>query len=437
MKDVKDLVACVVDHGRFVHVARTLGQQYGKVYYTSPEERDCPLLREAVVGDGFDEIERVGSLWAVKDKIDLAVFCDIGFEAEQRELHAQDIPVWGPGGAAALESDKGLFLKLLAETNLPVAKHVVIRGLTKLASHLTDVEDVYIKISKFRGDFETMHWTNWEEMEGTLDGLAVRFGPFKELIQFYVFDSIETEIEDGIDSYRVGGQWPKRVLHGMEKKDKSFIGTMQDFADLPEEVRRVNEAFGPILDRLTSDGALKFSTEVRITKDGESFFIDPTVRFGSPPSQGEMLLIKNWGEIIARGAIEGVCVEPETEDEFVVQARVDLGENRTDWSSFRLEPEIDDALKGGFCCKVNGRLALPPITEYETSEVGYLCATGKTLKAAIENLRDLKDKLPDGLQCEFASLADLLREIGEAESSGMEFSDQPLPEPAEVVESKA
>ena len=428
MKDVKDIVCAVIDHGRFVHVARTLGQQYGKVYYTSPSERDCPLIREAVVGDGFPEIERVTSVWDVAEEADIAVFCDIGFEAEQRELRSRGIPVWGPGGAGSLESNKGLFLRTLAETTLPVAKHVVIKGMTNLTVHLMETENVYLKISNYRGDFETMHWTNWGDMEAELDALAVRFGPFKELVTFYVFDAIDTEIEDGIDSYRAGGKWPSMVLHGVEKKDKAYVGAMQKYEDLPEEVRKVNDAFGPVLDKFSDGSPMKFSTEVRITKEGESFFTDPTCRFGSPPSQGECLLIKNLGEIIARGAIEGVCVEPETEDQFVVQANVTLDGDRSDWTAFKLEEDVDEALKGGFCCRVNGRLALPPITEYHSKEVGYLCATGPTLKAAIEKLRDLKSRLPDGVGCEFVSLADLLREIEAAEGDGMEFGDRQDPQ---------
>lgn len=434
MKPVSELIACVVDHGRFVHVARTLGQSFTKTYYTSPEERDCPLIREAVVGDGFDEIERVKSLWQVKDECDLFVFPDIGFEAEQAELRRQGRSVWGAGQVGLIESNKGLFLKTLAETDLPVAPHTVITGLTNLGLYLRDTEDVWIKVSKFRGDWETLHWTNWGDMEGTLDSYAVRFGALKEEIAFYVFEKIDTEIEDGVDAYCVAGQWPETVLHGVENKDKSYVGTMQKFADLPEEVRQVNDAFGPILNRLSDGGALKFSTEVRITKDGQSFFIDPTLRFGSPPSQGECLLIKNLGEIIARGAIEGVCVEPETEDNFVVQAAVTLCDDRTEWHSFKVTDEIDAALKGGFCCRVNGRLALIPITEYHTSEVGYLCATGPTLQSAIEKLRGLKDDLPDGMKCDFMSLADLLKEIHEAEDKGMEFSSTTVPDPASIVE---
>jgi hypothetical protein len=230
----------------------------------------------------------------------------------------------------------------------------------------------------------------------------------------------------------VGGKWPETILHGFENKDKSYIGTMQKFADLPEEVRCVSDCFGPILDRMCAGGAMKFSTEVRITEERESFFIDPTCRFGSPPSQGECCLIKNLPEIIWRGANGELC-EPEYEDSFVVQAFLSLDRDRDEWNSIKLDGELDDAVKGGFCCKSDGRLCLMPITEYHTSEVGYLCATGKTMKDAIENLRDLKDALPCGLKCEFSSLADLLKEIGEAEDNGMEFSDQPIPAPETII----
>ena len=433
MKPIREVVACVVDHGRFVHVARTLGQQYGQVYYTSPEERDCPLIREAVVGDGFPEIERVKSLWAVKDRCDLFVFPDIGFEGEQRELRSQGLPVWGPGGAGALESDKGLFLKALNQTPLLVPLYTTFRGITKLSQHLMEVEDKYIKVTDYRGDFETLHWTNWGDMEGTLDGLAVRFGDFKELILFYVFDAIKTEVEDGVDAYRVAGKWPETVMHAMEHKDKSLIGTMTKLAELPDEVRVVMDAFGPMLDRFGLKSPMKASVEVRITDERESFFTDPTCRFGSPPSQGECLLIKNLGEIIARGAIQGSCVEPEFDDAFLVQASVILDGDRTDWNSFKLSPEIDEALKGGFCCQVNGRLVLPPITEYHSVEVGYLCATGPKLAAAIEKLRDLKDKLPDGMKCDFVTLADILKEIEVSEAAGMPFTPDPVPEPAAII----
>ena len=430
-KPLADVVACVVDHGRFLHVARTLGRTYGKVYYTTPEERDSPILREACIGDGFDEAERVRSVWEVKDECDVIIFTDIGFEAEQAVL-SKEVPVWGAGEACHLESNKGLFLRKRKESGLPVPKHQVVKGLTNLRLALKDAEDKYIKISRFRGDWETLHWTCWEEMEGTLDSYAVRFGPLKDTITFYVFDPIDTMIEDGIDSWCVGGKFPQTVLHGMEAKDKAFIGTMQAMDKIPEETRCVNECFSSILAEMCP-GAMKFSTEVRITEEGESFFIDPTCRFGSPPSQSECALIKNLPEIIYRGAVMEELVEPEYEDKFCVQAMVSLCQDRDEWRSVKIDSEIDEHLKCGFCAWVDDRLCLTPITEYSATDVGYLVHTGKTLQEAIDNLRGLCDKLPDSLKCDFGCLADILREIHEAEESGMPFTNSIVPEPEEIL----
>lgn len=431
MKPVSEITAVVVDHGRFLHMARRLARDYARVYYTSPEERDCPLIREGVIGDGFEDIERVASLWDVKGKVDLAVFPDVGYAAEQQELILQGIPVWGARRADSLETSRGKFLDVLSTTKLPVPEHARIVGLTNLRLHLEDKEDKYIKVSKWRGDWETLHWTNWSEMEGTLDSYAVRFGPLKEQITFYVFDPIDTEIEDGVDAYCIDGQWPKLILKGYEQKDKAYLGTMQKFEDVPPEVRIANDEFGPILAKYGYRGF--FSTEVRITKEGESYFIDPTARCGSPPSQVQAELFGNYGEIIWRGA-NGELVEPEPTAKFGVQAAISIEGDRSEWTKVKLPEELAQWVKCGFCCQVDGVLCFPPITEYNTSELGYLCATGDTIQQAIDMLREHKEMLPDGVKCEFNSLADILKEIEVAQSEGMIFTSQPVPEPATVLE---
>lgn len=432
MKPTSEVVACVCDHGRFLHMARRLARDMAKVYYWSPTERDCPLIREMAVGYGFEDIERITNLWAVKDECDLFVFPDVGFSGLQRELISQDFPVWGARNGDRLETNRGLFLDILKDTSLPVPTYVEVLGLTELRVFLKDAEDKYIKISKYRGDWETLHWTNWREMEGTLDSYAVRFGPLKDLITFYVFEPIDTQIEDGVDAYFVDGQWPKTVLKGMECKDKAYLGTMQKFEDIPEEVRVVNEIFGPILDTFGYRGF--FSTEVRITEAGESFFIDPTCRCGSPPSQVQAELFGNYGDIIWGGA-QGELVEPEPTAKFGVQAAIAIDGDRTDWNAVDFPESLDQWVKCGFCCLIDGRTCFPPITEYNTSELGYLCAIGDTIDEAIESLREHKEMLPDGVKCEFNSLADLLTEIHAAEENGMEFTPQPVPEPAEIIKS--
>lgn len=414
-------------------MAQRLARDYAKVYYWTPTERDCPLIREACIGDGFPGVERVFTIREVRDKVDLLCCPDIGFSDLQLDLLDMGIPVWGAREADSLESDRGKFLKVLAKTDLPVPPHKIILGLTNLSLHLRNEEDKYIKIDKFRGDWETLHWTNWREMEGTLDSYAVRFGPLKEQITFYVFDPIDTEIEDGVDAYCIDGQWPKTVLKGYEAKDKAYLGTIQKFEDVPDQVRVANDVFGPILAKYGYRGF--FSTEVRVTKDGKSFFIDPTCRAGSPPSQVQEELFTNYGEIIWRGS-NGELIDPEPAAQFGVQAAIAIDGDRSDWNSIVFPEELARWVKCGFCCMPDERTSFPPITEYNTSELGYLCAIGDTILEAIENLRKHRDLLPDGVKCEFNSLSDLLKEVENAEESGMEFTPQEVPPPSVVLEEK-
>lgn len=434
MKPHTDVAALVVDHGRFFHVAQRLARDYAKVYYWTPTERDCPLIREVCIGDGFDRVDRVFTIREVRDKLDIAVFPDIGFSDIQLDLVDAGIPVWGAREADAIEIDRGLFLKVLAKTELPVPPHKIMVGLTNLAVHLRDEEDKYIKIDKFRGDWETLHWTNWREMEGTLDSYAVRFGPLKEQITFYVFDPIKTEIEDGVDAYCIDGRWPEVVLHGTEAKDRAYIGGIQKMDSVPKEVRIVNEQFGPILSKYGYRGF--FSSEVRITDSGESFFIDPTCRCGSPPSQVQEELFSNYGEIIWHGA-NGELVNPEPSAQFGAQAILSIDGDRSEWVSVVFPRELDRWVKCGFCCKPDDRTVFPPITEYNTNELGYLCGIGDTIEDAVEHLRHNKDLLPDGVKCDFPAIADVLSELIEAESKGVGFQNADTPPPEIVLEEKS
>ena len=92
-----------------MHVARRLGRDFKQVYYYTPTERDCPLIREACIGIGYPEIERIKSLARAKTKCELFVFLDIGFEDEQRELVDAGFMVWGCRNAGLLESSRGKF----------------------------------------------------------------------------------------------------------------------------------------------------------------------------------------------------------------------------------------------------------------------------------------------------------------------------------------
>lgn len=430
MKDHKDITCIVIDHGIFLPIARRLAREVKKVFYWNPTEKAFPSVKD-VIGDGFPDVERVDSIWSVKDQCDLFVVPDIGFADTQSELLSQSKIVWGARYADSIETSRGKFLKALSSTSLPVPKYQKVIGMEALREYLRAREDQWIKISKFRGDWETLHFRDWKQDEIELDERSCKLGPWKEVIPFYVFENIETENEDGVDSWCIDGQFPSIIIHGMEAKDKSYIGTFQKWEDVPEEVRCVGDEFGPIL---AGYGYRSFfSSEVRITEDGESYFIDPTCRAGSPPSQVMTEMIGNYAEIIWHGA-QGEVVDPVPEYKFGVQAIVCVFGGRQNWKTVQIPQEIDQWFKAGFCSMIDDKYCFPPDPDEHGGNIGWLVGVGQTAQEAIDHLKENAEMLPCGVTCEFHSIADLLKEVSEAEKKGMEFSDQTMPGPEAILE---
>lgn len=427
MKPVEEVVACIVDKGLFLPIALKLGEQFKKVYYWTPWDDVAPKMEKGVIGDGFEGIERVANYLDVKSKVDLFIFLDVGFNGEQRDLLRQGFPVWGHHGAGELETQRGLFLETLEEVGMLVPKYEKIVGLTKLREYLHDQKDRWIKVSKWRGDWETLHWRDWEHDEVVLDGYAYKFGPLKEHVTFYVFEPIDTDIEDGLDTYCIDGMFPQTVLHGIECKDRSYLCSVQPMQDIDERVRIVPDKFGPVLAEYGYRGF--FTCEVRI-KDNDSYFIDPTCRAGSPPSQLMTELIGNLGEIIWKGA-NGILVEMEPTAKFGVQALIKSDREPCEWEVLDIPDSIKQWVKCGFACEVDGKICVPP--HPLGGMIGWLVATGDTIEEAIENLKEYRKELPEGLDCDVDSLANLLKEAEEAKEQGIEFTNKELPKPEVVL----
>lgn len=430
MKPVSEIHVRVIDKGLFLPIARRLARDAKAVTYFTPHERSFPTVRDCI-GDGFDDIQRVSSPWHDAEDVDCWCFPDVGFSDLQIELLRQGKIVWGARDGDELELSRGKFLEALRKTGLPLPQYGKVSGITKLRDHLRDREDLWVKISRYRGDCETFHWRSWEEDESQLDQLAVRFGPYREHVVFYVFDPIDTEIEDGCDSYCIDGEFPSLVIHGMEAKDKAYLGAFQRFADLPEELRRVNEAFAPILRQYGYRSF--FSTEVRITDQGDSYFIDPTCRAGSPPSQVMAEMIGNYGEIIWQGA-NGILVDPEPAAKFGVQAMVCLKGDPREWRTMRVTDELDRWLKCPDAIRVDDCLAFAPDLNNPSHEIGWLVGIGDRMGEPIRHLQHNVKLLPDGATCEFMQLASLIQEIEKAEAAGMPFTEQKVPSPEIVLE---
>lgn len=431
--EVSAATACFVDHGGlYLPLALKLAESYKRVIYTDPNESAFPKVDKYIIGDGFKNLERVGSFWPLKSEIDLFIFPDSqGFEV-QAELISQGYQVWGSGRAQSLEQSREKFHRVLGEVGLKVPKFIRVVGITALTECLLDAEDKYIKISKYRGSLETFHWHTWEQDKDILALWTVRFGGVAELIPFLVFDAIDTDLEIGADTYSVNGEFPTHMLDGTEWKDKGYFAAFKPVEEMPEQTQKVLQAFGPVL----SDHGHKnfWSMEIRVTET-EFYFIDATPRAPLPGMASQMELYGNLPEIILAGA-HGELVNPDPLGQFAVECILSLKGEKEMWSNVVVPEELQQWVKLGGACMVKGRTWFPP-DDSHGPEVGWLVAIGDTPTETIKTLLDRAKSLPDGMSAAVESLADILKEIESAKEQGIEMTDQKLPDPSIVVEEHA
>jgi len=399
------------------------------VYYFNHWEEGFSTINKACMGDGFSDIRRTQDIWEVKEETDLFVFPDIGHSGLQEELESQGKRVWGGRRGDELELDRELFLKTLGDIGLDVPEFEVVVGITNLRVYLRDKENLYIKISRYRGMMETAHWRSWKEDAGLLDIWSLKWGPLGELVRWLVFQPIETDLEIGADTYCIDGQWPDTMLHGIEWKDKSYFAAVTSRKDMPDEVKAVLDAFGPVLAPYRYRN--EFSMELRVTDD-EAFFIDPTCRGGLPSTASQTALWKNFDQIIWHGA-NGEMVQPEPAGQFSAECVLCAKSPRKTWVVADIPPAIRDACKLATCCQLDGAACFPP-DDLEGEEIGWLVAIGETPRETLDRMKELAAQLPDGISANTESLVDVIKEIESAEAEGIPFTEQAMPEPAEVIE---
>jgi len=419
--------ALVVDTGGlFLPIAQRLARDFGKVYYASEWRDSFPTLNRGIIGDGYNEIEHIDDPLDVTAQIELAVFPDASHSALQFHFEAMGTPVWGARRNDLLELSRTFFLAELRVLHLPVPQHTICDGLTELRSVLKDKKDCYVKVSKWRGTFETQHWRSWTVDEPLLDVWAMRFGPAKEQIQFIVCDAI-SDAEIGADTYCIDGQWPSMALCGFEAKDNAYLGAVTKRQDIPEELTGTMDAFSEFL--AANHYRQFWSMEMRGDK-----FIDATTRAGLPSSASQIELWDNFSEIVWAGA-HGELIEPEPVAKFSAECVLELKREKDAWGTIEVGDDMRQWMKLSGCCQIDGRVCFPAESGGICGDViGWLVALGNTPRQAIETLKGYAQDLPDGVTAKVESLADVLREIEAAEQEGIEFTDKQLPEPAIVVE---
>lgn len=429
MKELSDVTALVIGHGLDIPIAQRLSRDCKRVMYFSEWCEGFSKINKAIVGDGISGIERIKDIWEVKDDVDVFVFPDLGYRGLQRELESQGYPVWGARSGEKLELNRELFLRKLKELGLDLPAVEVCEGMTRLREVLRDKENVYIKISLYRGSMETTHFRSWKLDENLLDILAARFGGAAEVMRFLVCDSIETDLELGCDTFNIDGQWPELVLNGYEFKDKAYFSAVTPFTELPEQLRGIMAKFEDTLAKVRY--RCQWSMEVRV-KDDKAYFIDPTTRLGMPSTSSQLEVWENYSELIWAGA-HGEMVQPIPAAGFTAELVLKCKAQHGSWTSCEVPPELKTWVKLSGHCEIKGVSWFPPDDDDDRA-VGWLVAIGGTPKETLDNLKFYVENLPDGLSADIAPLAGVISEIDQAEEEGIPFTQQAMPEATSVIE---
>ena len=437
MKPHNEVVCCVVDFGMVgVPMAERLARKpngFKKVYLFQEWEEDYSTLNKAIQGDGFQEFERTSDFWSIIDEVDLFVFPDVQRSGLQLQLVKLGKKVWGSRSGDSLELDRELHLRTLKEVGLRVPPFHVCDGLNSLREYLRDKEDQYLKVSLYRGSFETCHFRSWKLDECLLDLFAVRFGPAKELIRFLVFPNIETPLEIGADTYSVDGQWPDKFLHGVEWKDRAYFAAVQKTSEAPEPLREVMRKYGPVLGQHQYRN--QFSCEVRV-KGKEFYFIDPTCRMGLPSTASQLEVWDNWPEIVWHGA-NGELVQPVQKGKYTAEAIITAKKDPSEWAIFDVAKDLRQWTKFASCFEYEGSVCFPAIDSPGGDDVGWLVAIGNTPEETIKALNKHADDLPDGMDANTECLAYVLKEIAVEQKAGIQFGsghNVKMPNPGFVME---
>ena len=421
----------IVDHGLFTAFAERLAEDHEVFYFVPYADRSFPKHGPAMVGTGLKGVERVEDMWRLVDVVDFIVFPDVGFYQLAEWLRGHGYKVWGAGLGEKLEVQRWRAKETMKELGLPVGKCELVTGMSALREYLEENEEVYVKISGFRGIAETFESKNWKLAEPRINELWNELGGACNVFPFVVEHKVDSVVEAGYDGYCINGEFPSTCLTGVEVKDKGYLGAVRDYDKLARPVKVVNEKLAPFLKE--AGYAQFFSTEIRVTDEGTPYLIDLTTRCPAPPSALYWEMIENVGEIVEAGA-NGILVDPVWRAKYGALAIIHSSFAEDKWCPVSVDPAAKQWIKFRNYAEIEGQGYIVPTEGVRMCEIGDCIGIGDTIEEAIEACREHAESVSGfGLTVHTDAVIDALNEIHNAEENDIIFSDDEMPEQKELL----
>lgn len=390
MKEVKDVTALVVDNGLFISVAERLARDFKKVYYCVPGwVSSFPKMNQAFIGYGTS-VEPVLDVFGPHfDSVDLFVFPDVYFGPLQLHLESLGKTVWGARMGEEMELERDAMKRAMEKDGLPVGGWKSIKGMAALREHLKKTKDQWVKVSRWRGSFETFFAKDYKCIEPKLDEVEYNLGAFKHIIEFTVEDDLPDKVEIGTDGYTIDGQFPESVLSGIEVKDTGYIGVFKKRSELPEVMTSFEHWASGLFRGYGYRGA--YSVELRIGKDKKPYMIDFCARFPAPPNELQQEFYTNLPEIIWQGA-NNILVDPVPIAKYGAEAIIHSTWAEHNWQEVSFPEKFQNNVKLRNSMRVNGRNYVIPQAA-GLCEIGAVVGWGDSIEAAMKMVKDVADKV--------------------------------------------
>jgi hypothetical protein len=421
----------VIDHGLFTAFAQRLAEDFEVFYFVPYADRSFPKHGPAMVGTGIPGVERIEDMWRMIDEVDFIVFPDVGFYQLASWLADRGYNVWGAKMGEKLEVQRWRAKETMSALGLPVGKCELVTGMSALRDYLGQNEDVFVKISGFRGLAETFHSKNWMMSEQRLTELQMELGGAANVFPFVVEHMVDSVVEAGYDGYCIDGKFPSTCLTGVEVKDRGYLGAVRDYKKLSEPVKIVNQKLSPFLKEARYRQF--FSTEIRVTEDGTPYLIDLTTRCPAPPSALFWEMIENVGEIIEGGS-EGDLVEPTWRAKYGALAIIKSDFAAEKWCAVEADPSVRQWVKWRNYAHIDGQDWIIPTEGVKMTEIGDVIGIGDTIEEAIKSCQEHAEKL-SGFEVKVSAEAipEALSEIEKAEENNIIFTEDKLPDLTKLI----
>lgn len=420
--NLSNKTCCVIDNGGFPFVAERLARDFCAVLYTRPMGEEFPKSYEVMVGEGMPNVTRLDWQEAqahMDGSLDLYVFPDVNSWGDQNRLRGLGARVWGMGRAEQIETDRWHLGELLEKLDMARPDQELIKGTEALGKYLRTAKDKYIKINRWRGDLETFHHHDWFTSAPWFADLEAQLGVLRHMFEFVAQDPIPDAVEVAIDDWTIDGQNPESGLVGYEVKDLGYIGHVRSRAEQPELLVSAKRKLAPFFREHNSRGF--FSAEGFVTAEPAFYLTDPCCRCGSPPSQLQCEIIKNYSEVLYAGS-GGEIVEPEWAAPYGCVAII---ESKAD--NPRLEVPIDvpkewrNFVKFRDVYHKDGKIHVLP-QGMPVPQIGAIVGLGDSAQEAFDMPKEIADSVKGyGIKCHCDSFAEAEKVIKDGRKLGVDF----------------